>query len=111
MTDIASGLAPALHVSRSNQQHTLKDGSRGAAGSRRTSRFSFALVVAELALTIVLLVGTAAMVRSFLTLYTVDLGIDVPASLGPAHALLAKADVTHEHVASVLAGLDAEVSR
>jgi len=37
---------------------------------------------------------------------SVDLGIDVPANLGRAHVLLAKAEVTHERVEAVLAGLD-----
>jgi len=37
---------------------------------------------------------------------SVELGIDIPASLGRAHTLLAKAEVTHERVAGVLAGLD-----
>jgi CheY-like chemotaxis protein len=38
---------------------------------------------------------------------SVDLGIDVRANLSRAQVLLAKADVTHERVVAVLAGLDA----
>jgi len=45
-------------------------------GSRRERRFSAAMVVAELALTVVLLAGSGAMVRNFLTLYAIDVGVD-----------------------------------
>ena len=58
-------MAPALHVSRSNHHDTLKEGGRGAIGSRRAGRFGNGLVVAELALTIVLLCGAGLMLRSF----------------------------------------------
>jgi predicted permease len=77
VTGMLFGIAPALHVSKTNQQHVLKDGGRGSAGSKRVNRFSTALVVAELALTIVLLVGAGSMIRSFMTLYTVNLGISI----------------------------------
>ena len=77
LTAVLFGLAPALHVSKTNANAVLKEGGRGTAGSRRERRFSSALVVAELALTIVLLVGAGSMVRSFVTLYYVDLGIDI----------------------------------
>jgi putative ABC transport system permease protein len=77
LTGVLFGMAPALHVSKTNQQHVLKDGGRGSAGSRRVNRFSTALVVSELALTLVLLVGTGSMIRSFMTLYTVELGISI----------------------------------
>ena len=77
LTAVLFGLAPALHVSRTNNNDVLKEGGRGSTGSRRVRRFSSAMVVAELALTIVLLVGAGSMVRSFLTLYAVDLGIDI----------------------------------
>ena len=75
VTAILFGLAPALHVSKTNNNEVLKEGGRGSAGNRRVRWFSGAMVVAELALTIVLLVGAGLMIRSFLKLYTVDLGI------------------------------------
>jgi len=74
LSAVLFGLAPALHVSNAGTNAVLKDGGRGIAGSRRARRFSSGIVVAELALTIVLLVGAASMVRSFVTLYFVDLG-------------------------------------
>ena len=75
-TAIVFGLAPALHVSNRNNHEVLKEGARGSVGSRRARWFSGAMVVAELALTIVLLAGAGLMIRSFIKLYAVDIGID-----------------------------------
>jgi predicted permease len=75
-TGLLFGLAPALHVSRSNVGETLKEGGRSATGGARAQRWTSALLVAELALTIVLLAGAGLMVRSFLALYQVEVGID-----------------------------------
>jgi putative ABC transport system permease protein len=77
LTATAFGLGPALQVSKANSADVLKEGGRGNVGSRRTRRFSTAMVVTELALTIILLVGAGTMIRSFLSLYRVDLGIQV----------------------------------
>ena len=63
------GLAPALHVSKTNIGEVLKDGGRGAAGPLRSRRWTAALLVAELALTLILLAGTGLLVRSFMNLY------------------------------------------
>ncbi|MGH9218139.1 MAG: ABC transporter permease, partial [Vicinamibacterales bacterium] len=70
------GLAPALHASKTDVNEVLKDGGRSGSGALRTQRWSGALVVAELALTLVLLAGAGFMMRSFLALYRMDLGID-----------------------------------
>jgi predicted permease len=55
----------------------LKDGGRGVTGGRRTKWMTASLVVAELAFTVVLLVGAGLMVRSLFTTYNVDVGIPV----------------------------------
>jgi putative ABC transport system permease protein len=75
LTAVLSGLAPALHVSKSNSSEILKEGGRGSAGSHRVRWFSGTLIVTELALTMVLLVGAGLMIRSFIKLYTLDIGI------------------------------------
>jgi predicted permease len=77
LTGILFGLAPALHVSKMNTHDVLKEGGRGTTASRRVHRFSSTIVVLELAVTIVLLVGAALVIRSFMTLYNVDLGIKI----------------------------------
>jgi len=76
-TGLMFGLAPALHVSRTNNHDVLKDGGRGTAGTRRSRRFSAVMVVAELALTVVLLCGAGLLFRSFIALASVDTGIEV----------------------------------
>ncbi len=76
LTGILFGLAPALQVSKTNVNEVLKEGGRGTSGGRRARWFSSTMVVVELALTIVLLVGAGLMIRSFLKLYTADIGID-----------------------------------
>ncbi len=63
-TGILFGLVPALQMSRTAPGDTLKEGGRsGAAGRRRA--FGNALIVAEVALSLVLLVGAGLLVNSF----------------------------------------------
>jgi predicted permease len=76
LTGILFGLAPALQVTRTNVNEVLKEGGRGNAGSARARWMTGTMVVLELALTLVLLVGAGLMVRSFLKIYAIDLGID-----------------------------------
>ena len=75
LTGILFGLAPALQVSRTNVNEILKEGGRGNAGGRRARWMTGTMVVLELALTLVLLVGAGLMIRSFVKLYRLDLGI------------------------------------
>jgi predicted permease len=76
LTGIIFGLAPALQISRTNVNNTLKEGGRSGTGGVRARRFSSGMVVFQVALTIVLLVGAGLMVRSFLKLYSLELGIE-----------------------------------
>ena len=73
-TAILAGLAPAFHVSRTSAGTVLKEGARGTIGGLRARWFSGAMVVSQLALTIVLLTGAGLMARSLLNLRTADLG-------------------------------------
>jgi predicted permease len=75
-TGLLFGLAPALHVSKTDVNEVLKEGGRAGGGARRARRWTGALMVAELALTLVLLAGAGFMLRSFLALYGMDPGID-----------------------------------
>jgi len=70
------GLFPALQLSRPHLAHELKDGARGGTGSGHAKRFRSYLVVAQLALTLVLLVAAGLMTRSFLHLQNADPGLD-----------------------------------
>jgi predicted permease len=75
-TGIIFGLAPALHVSKTDVNEVLKEGGRTGSAGVRARRWTGALMVAELALTVVLLAGAGFMVRNFLTMYSLDLGIE-----------------------------------
>lgn len=68
------GMAPALQASRPDLHTALKDGGRSA-GSTRARRARASMIVAEVAVSTVLLVGSALLLRSFLALRAADLGI------------------------------------
>lgn len=68
------GLLPALQGSRADLNEVLKDSARGSSGGRERARTRSALVVAEVALSMLLLVGAGLMVRSFVNLQRIDVG-------------------------------------
>jgi putative ABC transport system permease protein len=71
------GLVPALQASRPNLIETLRDaGARGASAGRARQRLRSGLVVAEIALSVVLLVGAALLIRSFMGMQRVKPGFD-----------------------------------
>ncbi len=75
LTGILFGLFPAVQGSRADLNSDLKDGGRSGAGLRHNRARGF-LVVSEMALAVVLLVGSALLIRSFVALYRVDPGFD-----------------------------------
>jgi predicted permease len=74
VTGILFGLAPALQISKTDVQETLKESGRGASATRRHNRLRSFLIVSEVALSIVLLVGAGLMFRSLLRLQAVNAG-------------------------------------
>jgi len=74
LTGIVFGLVPAWQASRPDVSEWLKEGGRGSgAGHQRTRS---ALIVGEIAVALVLLIGAALLVQSFVRLRRVDLGYD-----------------------------------
>ena len=69
---VLAGLAPALQATHTNVSDSLKDESRGSTGMRM-SRFSSALVIAEVAVSCGLLVLAGLMIKSIVQLKTVDM--------------------------------------
>src|SRR6202790_4745747 len=69
---LLSGVAPALLVSRTNVSETLKESGRASSTGRARHRLRSALVVAEVALSLVLLVGAGLLVKGFYALLTVN---------------------------------------
>jgi predicted permease len=68
------GLLPALRVSRTDPQGSLRDGGRGSSG--RLQRAHAFFVVGEVAVALVLLVGATLMLRSLVGLWNVDPGFN-----------------------------------
>jgi len=77
---ILFGLAPALRVTRLDLNSTLKDASRGSAGTSAVwghgNNVRRLLVVSELALSVVLLIGAGLLIRSFARLQNVSPGFN-----------------------------------
>lgn len=75
-TGLAFGIFPALQLSRTNVNETLRDEGRGASGGHRRGRLLGALVVLQVAISLVLLMGASLLVRSFSHLLQVNPGFD-----------------------------------
>ena len=73
LTGIFFGLIPAMQSSRVDLQSALKDGG-GAGSGLQTNWLRGALVVTEVAATVVLLIGAGLLIKSFLRLYETNLG-------------------------------------
>ena len=70
------GVIPALHASRPDLVASLKDTGRSSTAGTATQRLRGALVVAEVALAVMLLVGAGLFIGSFMKLITIDPGFD-----------------------------------
>src|SRR5499427_356394 len=76
LTGLVFGLMPALQTAGPNQIVTLREGSRGSGTSKRQKNASRVLVAAEVAFSLVLLIGAGLLLRSFWNLLEVRPGFD-----------------------------------
>lgn len=76
LSGILFGLAPALQLSKADLNSVLRDEGRGSTGSRRRNSARNLLVVAQVALSMVLLVAAGLLIRSFIRLQTASPGFD-----------------------------------
>jgi putative ABC transport system permease protein len=76
ITGLLFGLAPALQISKPNLAESLKDAGRGSGASASRNRLRSALVVSEIAMTLVLLVCAGLLIRTVMVLRSVDTGFN-----------------------------------
>jgi putative ABC transport system permease protein len=76
LAGVISGLAPAWHASNLDLNEFLKEGARGAMSGAQGARLRSVFIVAEMALSVALLVGAGLMIRSFLRLQATDPGLN-----------------------------------
>jgi putative ABC transport system permease protein len=94
LTGIIFGFAPAIQIARSELFESLKEGTRGSTGGRRSQFVRSSLVVAEIALSLVLLVGAGLLLRSFYLLMSENLGFN------PSNVLTMQIWLPESHCAS-----------
>jgi putative ABC transport system permease protein len=73
---IVFGLAPALDAGRLNLANALREGRGRTSGAASTARLRNLLVISEIALSMVLLIGAALLIRTFANLRNENLGFD-----------------------------------
>jgi len=88
ITGIAFGLAPALRATRMSSRSAVQTGSRGLTASRGGRRLGRALAIAQVALSLVLVVGAGLLVRTLRNLEALNPGFD------PQQVLLFRLDPT-----------------
>ncbi len=74
VTGVLFGVVPAWQASRPELQNTLKDNTRGATGDGQRHLARAGLVLAEVSISLVLLVGAGLLFRSLMTLVDMPMG-------------------------------------
>jgi putative ABC transport system permease protein len=105
LTGVTAGLIPAAQASQIDLNESLKDGARSAIFLKRKSarRVSPALVIGELALTLVLLIGAGLLIKSFILLRSSETGynpknlLTLGIPLSPAKYPPGSAQLNHFH--------------
>jgi putative ABC transport system permease protein len=93
ITGLLFGMVPALQSTRTNFNEALKEGGKGSSGKASHNRARNTLVVAEVALSLVLLISAGLMIRSFVEMLRSDFGVD------PANVLTMQVSLPNEKYA------------
>ncbi len=118
LAGVLFGLLPVVKLSRAHLASALKEGGRSSSDGRSRHRARNALVVAEIALAVVLLVGSGLMLRTFQAMRQVDPGfthpeevltlrVSVPESLVPDKERTARTHEQIQHRIEAIAGVSA----
>jgi len=99
LTGLLFGIAPALQSSRFDLNEALKDGGRGGSDGRGRTRVRSLLIVAEVALSLVLLIGAGLLIKSFSKLRNTDPGFDPSSTLTASLSLAPVRYDTDEKIA------------
>jgi putative ABC transport system permease protein len=105
IASLLAGLVPAFQMTRPDLAGTLREGTRAGAGTAQSRRTRSALVVAEVAIAVVVLIGAGLLLRSFARLMDVDPGFN------PDHVLTFKVDLPADRKPDVLANFYARLDR
>ena len=81
LSGVIFGLTPSLRLSRPDLNTMLRDECRGSTGNRERDRARSVLVVAQVALAMVLLVGSGLLIRSFIRLQSISPGFEPKGTL------------------------------
>jgi putative ABC transport system permease protein len=76
VTGVVFGLVPAMQTAKRDMVEPLKDSSKGVGGGFRGGTLRNTLVIVEVALSLTLLAGAGLLMRSFVMLQNVDLGLN-----------------------------------
>ncbi len=95
ITGLLFGLVPAIQSTKTSFNEGLKEGGKGTSGKASHNRARNVLVVAEVALSLVLLIGAGLMIRSFVELLRSDFGIN------PANVLTMEVSLPNEKYPTV----------
>jgi putative ABC transport system permease protein len=76
LTGLVFGLAPAFQATRADLTSSLKEGTKGASGAGIRHRLRAALVVSEIALALILLIGSGLLIKSLRNIEAVGPGFD-----------------------------------
>jgi predicted permease len=94
LTPVLFGLVPALRAARKDLERQLRTSGKGTSGAAQHGRFHDAMIVVEVALSFTLLVSAGLLMRSFVALRGVDLG------MRPDHVLLTRLPLPPEQYKS-----------
>ncbi|MEK6321096.1 MAG: ABC transporter permease [Acidobacteriota bacterium] len=93
ITGLLFGMVPAFQSTKTNFNEALKEGGKGTSGKASHNRARNVLVVAEVALSLVLLIGAGLMIRSFVEILRSDFGVN------PANVLTMQVSLPNEKYA------------